>query len=235
MILPSPFRLVVDLNVWTKDFQAEVAKERHTDAQTVIDAVMDGRGGFGAIELVMSHSMLSRLETVLARKMALAKGRLEARKGKPGDLVLARRTPESLARYIDNIKMAMAIGPYMVLGGGVFPSSETFRDLQNDRSPKGLQWPDPEDGRVIDTAVAARAHAIVTDNFKDFVSYDDTRILQNRLHVRRTAAHDVLIAHFEEMADFLRRGFPKVVEDAVLKVIQQSPPGAGVEGPSARL
>ena len=64
MILPSPFRLIVDLNIWTKDFKADLAGKSHTAAQIVVEAVMDGKGVFGPIELSMSHTMLSRLEEV---------------------------------------------------------------------------------------------------------------------------------------------------------------------------
>ena len=220
-MLPLPLRLVVDLNIWIKDFRADLAGERRTAAQVIVEAAMDGRCVFGPIELVMSHTMLSRLEEVLSRKIAEAQARTASGKPKAGDAWMSLRTPDSVASYIDNIRMAMEIGPHIVLGGGVLPTADTFRDLPNDRSPKGLLWSDPEDGRVIDTAVAAQAHAIATDNFADFAYYNDLVLVPNQVHIRGTAGHDVLIVSLDKMSHFLRRGIPLEMEEAILGILHQ--------------
>ena len=52
---------------------------------------------------------------------------------------------------------------------------------------------DLEDGRVIDTAIAGRANALVTANIRDFVERHDTVISPNRVHIRHTAGHDLFI------------------------------------------
>ena len=170
--------------------------------------------------------MTGMRKEVLSRKIAEAKERLTGGRPKAGDALLMHQTPDSVANYIDNIKMAMEIGPHMVLGGGVFPSGDSFRELPNDRSPKGIQWTDTEDGRVIDTAVAARAHAIATDNFRDFTSYNDDILAQGRVHIRRTAEHNILILSLDEIAGFLSRGIPPEMEEAVLAIVMQHALGA---------
>ncbi|GAB6845362.1 putative nucleic acid-binding protein [Methylorubrum rhodinum] len=185
------FRLCVDLNVWIAHFLAEAKGARVSAARSVVQAVQEGRSGLGPVQLVVSHTMLSRLQDVLIRKGA---------------------TPESSGRLIDLIASFARLGPApefprMVLGGGVEPTRDARPPLHDPYDPAFLPKPtDTEDGRVIDTALAGRADALVTANFRDFAHHGDTVILRGRLHIRRTAEHDLVIVRPQEMAEWLRSG-----------------------------
>ncbi|WP_207546446.1 hypothetical protein [Methylobacterium indicum] len=65
---------------------------------------------------------------------------------------------------------------------------------------------DPEDGRVLDTALAGRADALVTGNFRDFTHYTDDVIARGRVHIRTTAGASLWIVHHEDMARWLQTG-----------------------------
>ncbi len=78
--------------------------------------------------------------------------------------------------------------PRMVLGGGVEPTRDARPALHDPYDPGFLpKRTDTEDGRVLDTALAGRADALVTANFRDFTHHADAVILRGRIHVRRTA------------------------------------------------
>jgi len=65
---------------------------------------------------------------------------------------------------------------------------------------------DDEDDRVLDTAVAGRAHMLATYNFKHFQTPNTEVVEDGRLLVYRTAHHTLLIADARRAADFLLHG-----------------------------
>ena len=128
-------------------------KLRGTASQFIVDAVLDGRSGVGPIQLIVSHAMLSRLMDVLVRKGA---------------------SLDSAAQFISLIDNISRLGPsslfpHLVLGGGVIPTRDARAPIHDPYDPAALPPAyDPEDGRVIDAAIAGRADALVTANFRDF-------------------------------------------------------------------
>lgn len=189
-------RLCADLNVWVRHLLAvrAGASQPGTAHAAIVDAVRSGRCAAGGVQLIVSHTMLSRLEDVLVR-LQFAPGDASAFCSLIG--AFARRGPYGIA-------------PHLVLGGGVTPSAESRMPAYNpyDRAvipPRS----DDEDGRVLDTAVAGRAHLLATYNFADFQT-PGTEILEpGRLQTLRTAGHNVLIADAARAADILRTGrFP---------------------------
>lgn len=191
-VLPgSPFRLCIDLNVWISSYLAVAKTLRGTASQFIVDAVQEGRSGVGPIQLIVSHAMLSRLMDVLIRKGAGL---------------------DSAAQFISLIENISRLGPscdfpHVVLGGGFLPTQDARMPAYDPRDP-AAQPPanDPEDGRVIDTAVAGRANALVTANFRDFTERHDTIISPGRVHIRHMANHDLYIVQPKEMAEWLRTG-----------------------------
>ncbi len=187
----TAFRLCVDLNIWIKQFFADKAGRQGTAPQRIVRAVLNGEAGVGPIQLVISHTMLSRLHSVYLRK------------GIAGDV--AADNIETIANFA--LLGPAAEYPRMVLGGGVQPTREAVAPGCNPYDPAFSHKPyDPEDGRVLDTALAGQADALVTSNFKDFVHYSDGVVRRGRVHVRRTAGPDLWIVQPEEMADWLRTG-----------------------------
>src|ERR1700733_14349447 len=103
-------RLCVDLNVWVRYLLAMRKGVVHPDAAhaIIVDAAKTGRCGTGPVQLVVSHTVLSRLEDVLVRSQF-----------QPGDAsafcsligAFSRRGPYGIA-------------PHLVLGGGTSPSAE---------------------------------------------------------------------------------------------------------------
>ena len=187
----TAFRLCVDLNVWVRQFLAEAAGRRGTASQVIVQAVLDGRAGVGPLQLVISHTMLSRLQTVMTRRGVDA---------------------ETARHFTDTIASFALLGPapefpHLVLGGGVQPTREAIRQICDPYDPSFVHEPyDPEDGRVLDTALAGRADALVTGNFRDFAHYADDVVARGRVHIRTTAGASLWIVHHEDMARWLQTG-----------------------------
>lgn len=189
-------RLCVDLNVWVRHLLAVRAGASRTGAAhtTIVDAIRTGRCAAGGVQLIVSHTMLSRLEDVLVRLQF-----------QPGDAsafcsligAFARRGPYGIA-------------PHLVLGGGTTPSTESRMPAYDPYDPAVLPpRSDDEDGRVLDTAVAGRADLLATYNFADFQTPNAEVLEPGQLQVLRTAGHNVLIANANRAAAILRTGrFP---------------------------
>lgn len=80
-------------------------------------------------------------------------------------------------------------GPLLVIGGsGVVPLD------------------DEEDAHVLEVAVAGRARVLATANFADFVSYRTKVLKPGRVAIHRTAEHEVIVAHPEEVVAWTRMG-----------------------------
>jgi len=190
-LVAEPFRLCIDLNVWVGNFLALARNLRGTASQAIVEAVQDGRSGVGPIQLVVSHAMLSRLLTVLVRKGA---------------------TLDSAAQFISLIENISRLGPcgefpHVVLGSGFIPTLDAKTPVYDPYDPSVVPPPyDPEDGRVIETAIEGRADALATANFRDFVERHDTVVAAGRVHIRHTAGRDLYIVRPKEMAAWLRSG-----------------------------
>ncbi len=135
--------------------------------------------------------MLSRLLTVLLRKGA---------------------SLNSATRFITLIEDISHLGPcrefpHVVLGGGFLPTRDAKKPIYDpyDHTAATPSY-DPEDGQVIDTAIAGRVNALVTANFRDFVDQHDTIIASGRVHIRHTAMGDLYIVQPKEMAAWLQSG-----------------------------
>jgi predicted nucleic acid-binding protein len=69
---------------------------------------------------------------------------------------------------------------------------------------------DAEDSHVLDTALAGRAHLLVTADFDDFVTAKSTVVEHERVGIVSTAAHSLVVAHPYRAAAWLRDGrFPQ--------------------------
>lgn len=193
---PQAIRLCVDLNVWVR-FMLAVRKEAvraATAHATIVEAAKTGRSAAGPVQLVVSHTMLSRLEDVLVRLQF-----------QPGDAsafcsligAFARRGPYGVA-------------PHLVLGRGASPTAESRMPVYDAYDPAVVPpRNDDEDGRVLDTAVAGRAHILATYNCADFQTPNTEVLESGKLLTYRAAQHSVLIADAHRVADFLRTGqFP---------------------------
>ena len=190
-MVAEPFRLCIDLNIWISNFLALARNLRGTASQAIVEAVQDGRSGVGPVQLVVSHAMLSRLLTVLVRKGA---------------------TLDSAAQFISLIENISRLGPrgdfpHVVLGSGFIPTLDAKAPIYDPYDPTAVvPGYDPEDGRVMDTAIAGRADALATANFRDFVERHDTVVVAGRVHIRHTAGCDLYIIQPREMAAWLRSG-----------------------------
>ncbi len=178
----DPFRLCIDLNVWVSNFLAIGKNLGGTASQAIVGAVQSGRSGVGPIQLVVSHAMLTRLLDVLTRKGA---------------------TLDSATQFISLIESISRLGPsyefpHVVLGGGFIPTADA-------KTPLHAPY-DSEDGRVMDAAIAGRADALVTANFRDFTERHDSIITPGRVHVRHMANHDLTITQPKETALWLQSG-----------------------------
>lgn len=158
-----------------------------------MQAVQNGQAGIGPVQLVISHTMLSRLQDVLVRKGA---------------------SLETSSRYIELIASFARLGPAaespsIVLGGGSEPTRDGYAPGYDPYDPIFVPSPyDPEDGRVLDTAIAGRADALVTANFRDFLHHGDRILIEGRVHIRKTGKHDLHLIQPPEMAEWLRSGRP---------------------------
>lgn len=79
--------------------------------------------------------------------------------------------------------------PYMVLGGTGLVALH-----------------DEEDAGVLETAIAGRADILTTANFADFVNYRTEVLKPGRIAFHRTSEHEILLAHQDEMAGWIRSG-----------------------------
>jgi len=87
--------------------------------------------------------------------------------------------------------------PYLTLGGtGVVPLTDT------------------EDAHVIETALAARAHLLVTANFEDFVGHNARVINPGQVAIIQAGDRRLLVAHPYQAAAWLRQGLFASVDDA---------------------
>lgn len=186
-----PFRLCVDLNVWVARQASRLAGRRDTAAQLITNAVRTGDSAIGPVQLVVSHAMLTRLSDVLMRQGA-AEGDVQ--------------------RYMRLIASFASLGPsreapHLVLGGGVAPTRDAigrrYDPYDHALVPVAA---DREDGRVLDTAIAGRADALVTSNLADFRDHHDEVLAEGRVYIRRTADHRLTIIRTQEMAAWLRTG-----------------------------
>ena len=189
-------RLCVDLNVWVRHLLAirKGVVQPGAAHAIIVDAAKTGQCGAGPVQLVVSHTMLSRLEDVLVRLQF-----------QPGDAsalcsligAFSRRGPYGFA-------------PHLVLGGGTSPSAGSRMPIYDAYDPSIVPArADDEDGRVLDTAVAGRAHLLATYNFADFQTPGTELLEPGRLLVYRAAQHRLLVADAHRAADILLTGrFP---------------------------
>jgi hypothetical protein len=68
---------------------------------------------------------------------------------------------------------------------------------------------DDEDGRVLDTAVAGRAHILATYNFADYESPNTVVLDPGRVQVFQAADHSVLIMHADQVAQYFATGLTR--------------------------
>jgi hypothetical protein len=194
MLDSRPLRVCVDLNVWVADFLATVRGGRATASTAIVRAVQYGRSVAGPVQLIVSLTMVSRLSDVLVRKGT---------------------SPSDADQYTEQILNFARRGPamecpHLVIAGGVQPTAESkpwFYDPydMNIAPPRA----DDEDGRVLDTALAGRADVLATLNFRDFRYHQDEVIERDRIHVRVTGDHSLLVMHADRVAEWFRTGkFP---------------------------
>ena len=94
-----------------------------------------------------------------------------------------------------------------LLGGGFEPTRDAIMPLYDAYDPGTVpDRADVEDGRVLDTAVAGRADALVTYNIPDFISPGDRTLVAGDAYARRTAAREIIIVRPRYMADWLLTG-----------------------------
>lgn len=184
--------LCVDLNVWVRYLLGvRRGNTRQTAAQAIVEAARSGQCAAGPVQLIVSHTMLSRLEDVLVR-LEFPSGDASAFCSVIG--AFARRGPYGVA-------------PHLVLGGGTSPTAESLMPVYNPYDPSIVPpRGDDEDGRVLDTAVAGRAHILATYNVADFESPNTAVLEPGRVQVFQAAHHSVLIMHAGRVADYLRTG-----------------------------
>ena len=89
-----------------------------------------------------------------------------------------REFPETAAAYVSAIRDYAQFSPSLTLGGtGIIPIQ------------------DVEDRHVLETALAGRATALVTANFKDFIAQDLQVIMPNRHGIYQSPQHDFHVVH----------------------------------------
>jgi hypothetical protein len=187
--------LCVDLNVWVR-YLLGVRNDhaRQTASYTIVEAARSGRSVAGPVQLVVSHTMLSRLEDVLIR-LGFPSGDASAFCSLIG--AFARRGPYGIA-------------PHLVLGGGTSSTAESLMPVYNPYDPSIVPpRGDDEDGRVLDTAVAGRAHILATYNFADFDSPNTVVVEPGRVQVFQAAHHSVLIMHADRVVQYLATGLTR--------------------------
>jgi len=182
-------RICIDLNIWFRYHMAGARGHNNTRIRCLIDMMIADRCQVGPVRFVMSHPMLERLTAVLLDHFP---------KEQALNIVEMTRSIVSVERH-----------PLLVLGGGVEPTKDAIRNFPqyNPAVPSTLPGSyDPEDGRVLDAAIAGQADAIVTDNFKDFWYHQAQVIEFGRLIVRKTAAKDIAIIQPDLMLGWLQSG-----------------------------
>jgi hypothetical protein len=182
--------LCVDLNVWVRYLLAvRNGNTRQSAAHSIVEAARSGHSAAGPVQLIVSHTMLSRMEDVLVR-LGFPSGDASAFCSLIG--AFARRGPYGVA-------------PHLVLGGGTSSTAESLMPVYNPYDPSIVPpRSDDEDGRVLDTAVAGRAHILATYNFADFESPNTVVLDPGRVQVFQAAHYSVLIMHADRAADYLR-------------------------------
>jgi hypothetical protein len=187
-------RLCVDLNVWVRYLLGiRRGTAAATTATATVTAASSGNSTAGPMQLIVSHTMLSRLEDVLLR-LDFPTGDSSAFCSLVG--AFARRGPAGVA-------------PHLVLGGGTASTAKARLPVYDPYDP--LIVPpraDDEDGRVLATAIAGRAHILATYNFKDFTSPNTTILAPGRVQGFRAVRHNVLVMHADAAAALLRSGEP---------------------------
>ncbi|MCC5899588.1 MAG: PIN domain-containing protein [Phormidium sp. BM_Day4_Bin.17] len=89
-----------------------------------------------------------------------------------------RGLPDTAAAYVNAIQNYGQFSPSLTLGGtGIIPIQ------------------DVEDRHVLETALAGRATALVTANFKDFIAQDLQVIIPNRHGIYRSPRHHFHVVH----------------------------------------
>ena len=201
-------RLCVDLNIWYAWYLAEANGRNNTTFQKIIEAVQDGRSAAGPIQLIISHIMLSRLMDVLIRKGA---------------------SVESAHRFSRLISNFAALGPcleypHVVLGGGFEPTREAIFQSYDPYDPNHTPTRiDNEDGRVLDTAIGGQAHALVTNNFKDFQYHQDSIIEPGSIRIRRTGGGFLYVLKPVPMLEWLLTGMAPTAADLSSEAVVHSP------------
>jgi hypothetical protein len=202
-------RLCVDLNIWYAWYLAGANGRNGTVIQKIVEIVQDGRSTAGPVQLIVSHTMLSRMMDVLVRKGASA---------------------ESAHRFTRLISNIAALGPcleypHVILGGGFEPTREAISQSYDPYDPNHMPLRiDNEDGRVLDTAIGGHAHALVTNNFKDFRYHQDSIIESSSIRIRRTAGGYLYVLKPAPMLDWLRTGIAPVVAGTVAEQDFRSAP-----------
>ena len=189
---PQIIGLCVDLNVWVRHLLGiREGRERMTASHAIVEAAQTGRAACGPVQLVVSHAMLSRLEDVLVR-LGFA----------PSDSAVFCSLIGAFAR-----RGPYGVPPHLVLGGGTASTAEARMPVYDPYDASIVpQRADDEDGRVLDTAIAGRAHILATYNFKDFQSPNTVLLTPGQVQVHRSAHHDVFIMHTPFVAHYLRTG-----------------------------
>jgi hypothetical protein len=184
--------LCVDLNVWVRYLLGiRGGNTRQTAAHEIVDAARNGRSIAGPVQLVVSHTMLSCLQDVLDR-LGFPAGDASAFCSLIG--AFARRGPYGAA-------------PHVVLGGGTSPNADSRMPVYNPCDPSIVRpRADDKDGRILDTAVAGRAHILATYNFADFETPNTVVLEPGRRQINRAAQHNVLIMQAARAATYLRTG-----------------------------
>jgi hypothetical protein len=184
--------LCVDLNVWVRYLLGSRSGTTSlSHATTIVEAAQSGRSAAGPVQLVVSHTMLSRLEDVLVR-LGFPSGDASVFCSLIGSF--ARRGPQREA-------------PHLVLGGGTSPTAESRMPAYDPYDPSIVPpRSDDEDGRVLDTAIAGRANILATYNFNDFTSANTVLLEPGRIQVFRAARHSVFIIHASWVARLLATG-----------------------------
>jgi hypothetical protein len=194
-------RICVDLNVWVRHVLSVGRGRTDTASGVIVRSVQAGRAALGPLQLIVSHTMLSRLADVLVRKGV-----------EPGDADAYVTGIANFARRGPALEP-----PHVVLGGGIEPTAESRQRCYDPYDPKVVPPRiDDEDGRVLDTVVAGRAHVLATMNFADFRGDHDEIVEDGFIHVRATADHRFLIMHADRVAQWLRTGTfpsPKKIPD----------------------
>jgi predicted nucleic acid-binding protein len=186
------FRVCLDLNVWVSFCLAEAANASGTIIQDMIDIIDRDRSPVGPIQIVMSHAMLERLKFVLLEKFS---------------------APDT-DHFVRVIRGFVQDPLLLVVDGGVEPTRDAIRNYReyDPGNPESRPAPpyDPEDGRVLDTAIAARADVLVTRNFKDFWYHQAKVIEWEKLIIRMIGEHEIVIIQPELVMPWLRTGMSPV-------------------------